>query len=125
MKKYIVAIALLTTVSVLAQVKEINSEKEFNDSIAHNISIVKFYTPECPNCQGARVTFERASEKFPHVHFIAVNTHDYSDLADTYKVSGLPTFSYFKDGKHLEAKKHVGNSSGLSETFKYNIESLK
>ena len=125
MKKYIVAIALLTAASAIAKVQEINSEKEFNNTIARGASLVKFYTPECPNCQGARVTFERESENFPRVHFLAVNTHDYSRLADKYNVRGLPTFSYFKDGKQLEAKKHVGNGSGLATTIKYNLESMK
>jgi len=125
MKKYAIAAALAMFVSAQARVQEINNPGEFNDTIAKGASVVKFYTPECPNCMGARVPFERASNKFPNVHFIAVNTHDYNKLADKYGVKGLPTFAYFKDGKEIRAKKHVGNAAGLEKTIQLNVESLQ
>ncbi len=125
MNKYAIAAALTFVISAQAKVQEINSEKEFYAITAHGVSVVKFYTPECPNCQGARPVFERLSNKFPAEHFLAVNTHDYKRLADKYRVSGLPTFAYFKDGKHIEVKRHVGNSSGLASTIESNVLSLQ
>lgn len=107
MKKYIVAIALITFVSVSARVEEINSQAQFRTAVAQGISVVKFYRPSCGYCQAAAKPFEEISQQFPQVHFLAINTDDFESLADQYGVQGLPTFAYFKNGR-LEGKTHSG-----------------
>ncbi len=119
MKNYIVALTLITFVSVSARVEEVNSESQFRTAIAQGVSVVKFYRPSCPHCQAATKPFEEISQQLPQVHFLAVNTDDFEHLADKYGVQGLPTFAYFKNGS-LQGKTHSG-FSGLNK-LKSDIE---
>ena len=126
MNKYTLIIAsLMIFVSTHARVIEINSEHQFNNDIAHGISVVKFYSPNCPHCQSARRPFEQASNEMSEVNFISVNTEDFKILADKYHISGLPTFLYFKDGSQLKGREHRGNNGGLKETIAETVKQIE
>ena len=107
--------------SVMAEVKEINSVKEFNDTIAHGATVAKFWGKGCPKCEGAQSSLKHASNEVPGVNFISVHALDFPELEQKYTLRGYPTFIYFKNGQ--EVKRH-GDTGNLKATIVTNAQNI-
>ena len=63
--------------------------------------IVDFWSPSCPPCMRIKPTFESAAKtnENPNLIFVAVNTQVARDCAQAYRISAIPNFIAFFNGK--------------------------
>jgi thioredoxin 1 len=62
--------------------------------------VVDFYADWCGPCKMLAPLLERAAADYAgRVKVVKVNVDDENDLAARYRISGIPTLVFFKDGK--------------------------
>lgn len=82
---------------------------DFEKSVANNsgLVVVDFSAVWCGPCQMLAPVFEKIAEKYADtVKFFQVDVDEEQDLAIQFKVQGVPTLVFFKDGKEVE--RHTG-----------------
>jgi len=98
----------------------ITSENLKNEVLDNKgFSLIDFWAPWCGPCRMMLPIFEELSNEVKNVKFCKVNVDDCQDIASAYRVSGIPFFILFKDGKAVASK--TGATS--KEDFKDWIES--
>jgi thioredoxin 1 len=91
-------------------VKEIESETEFNEFIGEGVVLVDFFADWCMPCIMMGSVVEALAEKFDgKIKFAKVNVQDNEMLAGKYNVSSIPNFTLFKNGEVAET--YVGAMS--------------
>jgi len=89
-------IALLSYGSITnAAIKEITSEKEYQEVIASgNPYVLMFYSPGCGACTSMKAPFESAATETPSTLFakIDVSNKNNKDLTDRFAIRAVPTF---------------------------------
>ncbi len=76
---------------------EIN--KHTFDEQVTGVSIVDFFTPDCPTCGKLSDVFERVSAATTDVKFFKVDLEDDITLAERFSIDHIPTLIVFRDGK--------------------------
>jgi thioredoxin-like negative regulator of GroEL len=65
-------------------------------------AMVEFQRPTCPHCQAMVSKVERLAKDYSSRALVGtVNTSVESTLTDRYKIEGVPTFVFFKNGREL------------------------
>lgn len=96
-----------------ATVLKISSIKEFEEKVIASTKpvIVDFSAQWCGPCQSMKpIVQELAQELGSHYTFVDVNVDAAQDVARAYNIQGIPTFTFFKDGKEVisEQERIVG-----------------
>jgi thioredoxin 1 len=78
----------------------INSTSEQFDSLVKKpgITFVDFWAAWCGPCRSFAPIFEKASEKFPDIQFVKVDTDAERALASAAQIASIPTLMAFRDG---------------------------
>lgn len=110
-KSYILASLVLSLFanSALAEVIEITTQDEFDETIKNGKVVVKFYAPWCGACEQSEGPYNEASEKVKDVTFAKVNVETLPKLSQEYDASAIPTFVYLIDGEKINSD--VGGKS--------------
>lgn len=88
---------------------EINGENFEKEVINYNgVAIVDCWAPWCGPCRMMSPIFEELSTEIQDVKFCKVNVDENRDIANSYRVNGIPNFLMFKNGKTIASK--VGGS---------------
>jgi thioredoxin len=86
-------------------VTELN-DKNFKKTINSNIPIiVDFWATWCGPCQMLTPVFEqlsKAQEFEGKLKFAKLSTEDYSDVAETQHITGIPCLIVFKNGEEVD-----------------------
>lgn len=87
-------------------VKEITTINQFVEIVSNNnvsFVVIDFFADWCGPCKKIAPFIEKLSEKYPSVIFCKINSDrpEFEHVCQAYKVSGLPTFSFFRTGIHL------------------------
>ncbi len=93
--------AFLVSPAFAQGVKEL-ADRDF-DSLVLKVKgpvIVEFFAPWCPHCKRTAPEYEKAGKELPVNTAYKVNC-DNSSLHGTYKITGIPTFIIFKEGKEV------------------------
>ena len=123
------AITLFSFISnnAFCDVKEINSNEDFKNAVTarndNKLVIVKFHSNGCPHCISFKPRFNELSndkDVSMDADFVAVETNNFSSLANTYHIRNLPTVIYFKNGKQVAVAKKADK-----KTLKEDIARLK
>ncbi len=69
--------------------------------------VIDVYANWCGPCRAMKPIFVELSEENSSVKFVKINADNAKELISQLKVTGLPTFIFFKDGK--EVGRHVGS----------------
>ena len=79
------------------------NEGNFDETVAKGVAVVDFYADWCGPCKMfAPVFLEAKNEYEGRVSFAKVNVDDNRSLALKYKVLGIPTIIFFKDGEAVD-----------------------
>lgn len=81
------------------QVHEVTSNEKFNELIDNKVTIVDFYATWCGPCKAIEPVLDKISEKVPQASFIRVDVDQYTQIAQEYGITAMPTIKFFKDGK--------------------------
>jgi protein disulfide-isomerase A1 len=91
---YLVATVLASSVQVL------NSETLDNFLNESNLSLVKFYVPNCPYSQQLAPAFEAAASDLEDIAQLGkINCYENEELCQKYEVSNYPTLKVFRNQK--------------------------
>ena len=82
---------------------QILKEDNFDNATSNGVVVVDFYADWCGPCQMFAPVFLEASRAYSgRVSFAKVNTDESRELAARFKVLGIPTIVFFKDGEVAE-----------------------
>lgn len=115
-----ILICMLSSLSCLAEVIEIRSEKTFNDELKKGKPVVvKFYATWCGPCKRLKPVFEELSNKaaYSDVIFLAVDVDKHEGLTSKYGIRGMPT-TVFLDASGKEIKRIAGGENFMKEASK-------
>ncbi len=94
---------------------------EFSGFIKEGIVLIDFFADWCMPCLMMAPVIEELSNKFEgKIKFGKVNIEDNQELAQKYKISSIPNFVLFKEGKPIE--QFVGSMN--IEDFSEKLEKL-
>jgi len=82
-------------------VKNVTSEKEFNNILQSSmgITVVDFWADWCGPCKMYGPTFEKTNEELPDVTFIKVNVDKGQSIASKYDIKSIPATLVFNRGE--------------------------
>ena len=88
----------------------IRTSHELKDLINNNsLVFVDFYADWCPPCKQISPYLESLANKNQKIKFAKVNVDQCNELANEYKVSGIPHFVAIHNGQQIDSQ------SGASE----------
>ena len=104
------ALALLACLSVAAAaadgVVQVESAKQFDEAIANTkgVVVVDFYADWCGPCKMIAPTLSEVAKSNPGtVTVLKVDVDKHGELAQRFKVEGIPALFKFKDGKQVDS----------------------
>ena len=74
------------------------NNENFEDLVKEGVHLVDFYADWCGPCKMLGTVLEEVSDK---IDIIKVNTDNFGDLANRFKVMSIPHLVFFKDGKEV------------------------
>lgn len=90
----------------------------FNEKVVNsNLPVlVEFWAPWCINCNSVKSIVEEIQDTYiDEIIIYKVNVDEEKELAEYYRVRGVPTFMYFVDG-HL--KERITGISGRNDIIR-------
>lgn len=84
---------------------KVTSDEHFTEllnSPNHDYIFVDFYADWCGPCKRIAPKLEQFSTQFKTVLFAKVNVDELEDLAQTYNITGMPTFLMFERGSPVQ-----------------------
>lgn len=114
---------VISAAQVFADVKHISNQQELERLIKSGNVVVKFSAEWCGPCKTMKPIFEQVekdtAKRSSNIVFIEVNTDKMQKIVKKLKISGIPTFIFFKNGK--EVTRTVGAMSKAD--FQTKVES--
>lgn len=91
-------------------VMQITTEQQFEEAIknAEKITVVKLDAPWCSACKYLQPHLVDAAKKGAEFNVTRVNVDQLSKIGQQYKIVGIPTLLFFKDGKEIADSRLVG-----------------
>ena len=84
-----------------------NIEKNFNEKISKNITLVDFWAPWCGPCNMFKPIIEEVSKLFPKINFYKFNVDmDNDNICKNLGIMSIPTIILFENGN--EVKRNIG-----------------
>lgn len=81
--------------------KKLNSEN-FENTIKNDKVIVDFWAEWCGPCKQLGPIFKELSTEIDNVTFAKVDVDENGQIAQDYKVRGIPTMIMFENGKEVD-----------------------
>ncbi len=78
----------------------------FHELIQDGFAVVDFYGTTCVPCKQFARILEDVDAELPYINFVKINTTENRDIAREFKIMGVPTIHFYKDGQLV--KKNVG-----------------
>lgn len=100
---------------------ELNRLEDLLSAVKSPYAIVDFYGTWCPPCKIVAPQFEMLARKYPQVKCVKVNVDDpiFEEAVKVCKITSLPTFFYYKQGKHYDTV--TGSNISLIEAKLVNM----
>ena len=81
---------------------ELATKADFDAAISGNAKVaVDFYATWCGPCRTISPKFEGFEKEFTNIKFFKVDVDKNEDTSSDCKISAMPTFHFYKDGKNL------------------------
>jgi thioredoxin 1 len=85
------------------------SDKNFKEVLGAPLAVVDFWSPQCPSCMKFKPVIEEAARSSLYrdtVLIVGAQVDDNDITADAYRIEGLPTTIFMRDGS--EVFRHAG-----------------
>jgi thioredoxin reductase (NADPH) len=103
-------------------IQHIENEQTFHDLISRNkITVIDFYSTECPPCEKLAPVFERLAGQYGMVTFAKIWRQQFRSLAESLNVKSSPTLLFYFNGELQE--KRLSSEIGELE-FKEQLDLL-
>lgn len=106
MKKSLLVILTCASAHLFGAVQSINSEEQFQSTIASGTVLVDFYASWCGPCKKLAPVLDQLSDQMQDVVFAKVDTGALGGLGKKLNIKALPTVVLFRNGK--EVKRFTG-----------------
>ncbi|XP_074661474.1 thioredoxin-like [Tubulanus polymorphus] len=84
-------------------VLELKTKPEFDEFIKKNPKVaIDFTAAWCGPCKMIGPKFEKMESEFPNVKFVKVDVDANSETSEECKISAMPTFHAYHDGKKVD-----------------------
>lgn len=93
---------------------EITTDAELQDFIKEGLCVVDYYAPWCKPCKLIAPIYHEQSGLYTNIKFASVDV----DKVQAAKISTVPTFKFYDNGKTLEAKVIGMNAENLKSHIK-------
>ena len=97
----VIACMVLLYMPIMAKYVNLESKEQFNRDVlgAQGPAVVKFAATWCHACQMVKTPFEEVAQEgeFGSILFVNIDIDQYKDLAEEYKVAGIPTIVYLQN----------------------------
>ncbi|KAJ4812028.1 Monothiol glutaredoxin-S17 protein [Rhynchospora pubera] len=97
----------------MGNLKKIGSKEELEEAI-HGVTpivVVHFSESQCEASRQIDQVFSQLATDFPHALFLRVDFEGKHEISEAYKVSKVPYFLFYKDGKIVETLRDANPSS--------------
>jgi thioredoxin 1 len=82
---------------------EINDKAKFDEAIrAHKLVVVDFHAPWCGPTKKIAPLVQHLSEARKDVYFFKTDVDQAEALVESWNITGMPTFLFFKDGHKVD-----------------------
>jgi thioredoxin 1 len=101
----------------MSKVKELR-ETEFNGEVIESDVpvVVDFYAPWCGPCKMLAPVLEGVAKTYDgRLKVVKINVDDAPRLATDYRIRGVPTLMFFKDGKSVDTVVGLPSAGALRE----------
>lgn len=90
-------------------------DQNLESLIEKGFVIVDFYSTTCGPCKIFSKILENVVAEIPFINIIKVNTTDYPNLGEQYKIQAVPTILFCKDGEIQERNVGVLQEAELKQ----------
>lgn len=104
----------------MSRVIELNHQN-FEKEVSNGVTLVDFWAPWCGPCQMMLPNLAEFAEKSEGVKVAKVNVDQNADIAQRFRIMGIPTLIVFKDGQIMTQTSGVYSASQLSDLTKRHI----
>ena len=101
----------------MSHVLELNHQN-FEKEVGTGVTLVDFWAPWCGPCQMMLPNLAEFAEKSEGVKVAKVNVDQNMDLAQKFRIMGIPALIVFKDGQIMAQTSGVHSASQLMELTK-------
>ena len=101
----------------MSHVIELNHQN-FEKEVGIGVTLVDFWAPWCGPCQMMLPNLAEFAEKSQGVKVAKVNVDQNMDLAQRFRIMGIPALIVFKDGQIVEQVSGVHTSEQLDQLTK-------
>jgi len=89
--------------------------EDFESLVSEGIHLIDFYADWCGPCKMLGNVLENVKDS---IEIIKVNTDQYSELANKFRVMSIPYLVFFKDGKEVSSSVGFIDENTLLEKIK-------
>lgn len=108
----------------MMKMREVVTEKEFQETIASGSTVVLFTADWCPDCQHIYPFMDEVEANYADtIKMVKVDRDKLMDLCQQYDIFGIPSFVAFKDGK--ETVRFVNKLSKSREEIEHFLDRVK
>ena len=100
------------------------TDQNLKNEVLNNkgFTLIDFWAPWCGPCRMMLPIFEELSKDIDNVKFCKVNVDEQQEVAANYRVSGIPFFILFKDGKAIASRTGGTSKEDLKEWIEENAK---
>ena len=78
------------------------TDETFHEAIAQGVSLVDFYSTHCGPCRVLLPKLMEIETELPFINLVKVNIDDCPQVANEFRISGVPDIYLAKDGQMTE-----------------------
>ncbi|KAH9814988.1 thioredoxin-like protein [Melampsora americana] len=109
----------MTPSTLKSKIIELKSLNQLNQLIQHSnqLIIIDFHAKWCPPCHAIAPFYEDLSKTYSNLIFTKCDTDECKPIAESYKITAMPTFIFIKNKQKVEEIKGA-NRAGIEAAIK-------